>query len=102
MQLQNLLTTVSEPASIECWDDGSTPSALEWSAHCLNAMLPRAGPVREVDAVFSAAMFKGYANHSRALGVRLHSAGLSLRETVAVLEVFGVHRSHQAIWQWVP
>jgi transposase-like protein len=27
--------------------------------------------------------------------------GLSLRETAAVLEIFGVHRSHQAVWQWV-
>jgi putative transposase len=33
--------------------------------------------------------------------VRLHSMGLSFRETAAVLEVFGVHRSHQAVWQWV-
>ena len=37
----------------------------------------------------------------RALGVRLHSAGLSLRETAAVLELFGVSRSHQAVFQWV-
>lgn len=65
MQHQNLLTTVLESASVECWDDESTPSAL------------------------------------RALGVRLHSMGLSLRETAAVLEVFGVQRSHQAVWQWV-
>lgn len=26
---------------------------------------------------------------------------LSLREPAAVLEVFGVSRSYQAIWQWV-
>ena len=32
----------------------------------------------------------------RAFGVRLHSAGLSLRETAAVLGLFGVERSHQA------
>lgn len=37
----------------------------------------------------------------RAFGVRLHSMGSSLRETAAVLEVLGVHRSHQAVWQWV-
>ena len=37
----------------------------------------------------------------RALAVRLHSTGLSLRETAAALEQFGVSRSHQAIWQWV-
>ncbi len=37
----------------------------------------------------------------RALAVRLHSAGLSLRETAAALEQFGVYRSHQAVWQWV-
>ena len=37
----------------------------------------------------------------RAFGVRLHSAGLSLRETAAVLELVGVERSHQAVFQWV-
>ena len=37
----------------------------------------------------------------RALAVRLHSTGLSLRETAIVLECFGVSRSHQAIWYWV-
>ena len=37
----------------------------------------------------------------RALAVRLHSTGLSLRETAAVLECVGIYRSHQAIWQWV-
>lgn len=37
----------------------------------------------------------------RALAVRLHAAGLSLRETAAALELFGVSRSHGAIWSWV-
>ncbi|KYH23718.1 hypothetical protein HAPAU_41980 [Halalkalicoccus paucihalophilus] len=37
----------------------------------------------------------------RALVVRLHGSGLSLRETAAALETFGVHRSHQAVFQWV-
>ena len=37
----------------------------------------------------------------RALAVRLHSTGISLRETAAALEQFGVTRSHQAVWQWV-
>ena len=37
----------------------------------------------------------------RALAVRLHSTGLSLRETAAALEQFGVFRSHQAVLQWV-
>ncbi|WP_407075668.1 hypothetical protein [Natronococcus wangiae] len=37
----------------------------------------------------------------RALAVRLHSSGLSLRETAAALEQFGVNRSHQAVFQWV-
>ena len=37
----------------------------------------------------------------RALAVRLHSTGISLRETAAVLEQFGVTRSHQAVFQWV-
>ncbi|HET7325154.1 MAG TPA: IS6 family transposase [Halococcus sp.] len=37
----------------------------------------------------------------RALAVRLHSTGVSLRETAAALESIGVKRSHQAIFQWV-
>ncbi len=37
----------------------------------------------------------------RALAVRLHSMGLSLRETATALETFGVYRSHQAVFQWV-
>ena len=37
----------------------------------------------------------------RALAVRLHSTGISLRETAAILETFGVYRSRQAVWQWV-
>lgn len=37
----------------------------------------------------------------RALAVRLHSTGFSLRETAAALEQFGVIRSHQAVFQWV-
>ncbi|MFC7082207.1 IS6 family transposase [Halorussus caseinilyticus] len=36
----------------------------------------------------------------RAFAVRLHAAGLSLRETTAVLELLGVSRSHGAVWQW--
>jgi putative transposase len=46
-------------------------------------------------------VFKRCADHSRALAVRLHSTGLSLRETAAALECLGVVRSHQAIFQWV-
>jgi putative transposase len=37
----------------------------------------------------------------RALAVLLHSTGISLRETAAALEMFGVTRSHQAVFQWV-
>ena len=37
----------------------------------------------------------------RTLAVRLHSTGLSFRETASLLECFGIHRSYQAIWQWV-
>ena len=37
----------------------------------------------------------------RAFAVRLHAAGLSLRETEAVLRILGVKRSFQAIHQWV-
>jgi len=33
--------------------------------------------------------------------VRLHATGCSLRETQAILRLFGVQRSHQAIFQWV-
>jgi transposase-like protein len=33
--------------------------------------------------------------------VRLHSTGISIRETAAALEQFGMTRSHQAVWQWV-
>ena len=34
----------------------------------------------------------------RRFGVRLHAAGLSIRETVAILELLGVDRSHGAVW----
>jgi putative transposase len=37
----------------------------------------------------------------RRFGVRLHTAGLSIRETVAILELLGVNRSHGAVWAWV-
>jgi len=37
----------------------------------------------------------------RAFAVRLHATGCSLRETQAILRLFGVQRSHQAIFQWV-
>ncbi len=36
----------------------------------------------------------------RVFGVRLHSLGLSVRETTAVLRWLGVGRSHGAIWAW--
>ena len=37
----------------------------------------------------------------RAFAVRLHSAGLSLREkTAAILDLLDVDRSHGAIWDW--
>ncbi|GAA0682069.1 IS6 family transposase [Natronoarchaeum mannanilyticum] len=37
----------------------------------------------------------------RAFGVRLTAAGLSIRETTAVLRLLGVDRSHGAVWQWI-
>ena len=37
----------------------------------------------------------------RAFAVRLHATGCSLRETKEILRLFGVKRSHQAIFQWV-
>ena len=38
---------------------------------------------------------------SSTFAVRLHATGCSLRETQAILRLFGVQRSHQAIFQWV-
>ncbi|WP_433633528.1 IS6 family transposase [Halomicrococcus sp. NG-SE-24] len=37
----------------------------------------------------------------RAFTVRLHAAGCSLRETREILALFGIERSHQAIFHWV-
>ncbi|QOS13639.1 IS6 family transposase [Haloferax sp. Atlit-6N] len=37
----------------------------------------------------------------RAFAVRLHAAGLSLREKEAILRLLGVERSFQAVFQWV-
>ena len=37
----------------------------------------------------------------RRFGVRLHTAGLSIRETVAILDLVGVDRSHGAVWNCV-
>lgn len=34
-------------------------------------------------------------------GVRLHAAGLSIRETVAILDLLGVDGSRGAVWKWV-
>ena len=36
----------------------------------------------------------------RVFGVRLHSMGLSVREVISILDIFGVDRSHIAIWNW--
>ena len=36
----------------------------------------------------------------RVFGVRLHSMGLSIWEVAAVLGLFGVDRSHGAVWNW--
>ena len=36
----------------------------------------------------------------RAFAVRLHSARLSLRETMAILDLLGVDRPHGAVWGW--
>ena len=33
--------------------------------------------------------------------MRLHTTGLSIRETVAILDLLGVDRSHGAVWNWV-
>ena len=65
MHIQKLLEETLNTASLEFWDEESTPTPV------------------------------------RALGVRLHAAGLSLRGTAAVLELLGVSRSHQAVFQWV-
>jgi len=37
----------------------------------------------------------------RAFAVCLHAAGSSLRETAAILGLFGVERTHGAVWNWV-
>src|SRR6056297_4194463 len=37
----------------------------------------------------------------RRFGVRLHAAGLSIRNTVVILDLLGVDRSHGAVWNWV-
>ncbi len=37
----------------------------------------------------------------RAFGARLTAAGLSIRDTTAVLRLLGVVRSHGAVWQWI-
>jgi len=37
----------------------------------------------------------------RRFGARLHAAGLLIRETVAILELLGVDRSHGAVWNRV-
>ena len=36
----------------------------------------------------------------RMFAVRLHSTGLSLRETVAILDLLSVDRSYGAVWNW--
>lgn len=35
------------------------------------------------------------------VGVRLTAAGLSIRETIAVLRLPGIDRSHGPVWQWI-
>ena len=37
----------------------------------------------------------------RRFRVRLHTAGLSIRETVATLDLLGVDHSHGAVWNWM-
>jgi len=37
----------------------------------------------------------------RRFGVHLHAAGLSIKKTVAILDLLGVNRSHGAVWNWV-
>jgi len=37
----------------------------------------------------------------RRFEVRLHAAGLSIRETAAILKILGVDCSHGAVWNWV-
>ena len=36
-----------------------------------------------------------------AFAVRLHAAGLSLRETAAIFGYLGVQRSHGVVWRWM-
>src|SRR6056297_2079421 len=37
----------------------------------------------------------------RRFGVRLHTVGVSIGETVAISDLLGVDRSHGAVWNWV-
>ena len=62
MHIQKMFEKTLKTASVECWDEESTPTPV------------------------------------RALRVRLQVAGLSLRGTAAVLELFGVERSHQTVY----
>ena len=36
----------------------------------------------------------------RTFAIRFHSAGFSFRETVAILDLLGVDRSHGGVWDW--
>ena len=84
MLLSNLLKQSLDTATLECWQRERTATLTRRSASRSHTRTLRVlgTPVR-------------------AFAVRLHAAGLSLRETEAILRLLGVERSFQAIFQWV-
>lgn len=84
MLLSNLLAESLDITTLECWQ-------REWTATLTRREASRShtrsrsvlGPPVE------------------AFAVRLHAAGLSLREIEVILRLLGIERSFQAIFQWV-
>ncbi|QIB76516.1 IS6 family transposase [Halogeometricum borinquense] len=81
---QELLTETLETANLECWERERTATLTRREASRSHTRNLR---------------FLG--TPVRAFAVRLHATGCSLRETKEILRLFGVERSHQAIFQWV-
>jgi len=79
-----LLSETLDRTNVECWERERTAT--------LTRHYPSRSHTRNL-------WFLG--TSVRAFDVRLHATGCSLRETQAILRLFGVQRSHQAIFQWV-
>jgi len=78
-----LLRETLDTSNLECWERERTATPV------------RASP----ETKFLVCKRDVYV--SSTLAVRLRATGCSLRETQAILRLFGVQRSHQAIFQWV-